>query len=534
MDAQNLKQQAIARARQLEDNRLEWESLWKDISEYILPRKGRFSGDTVNKPKTSPTSIVDATATKALRGLASGMHSGMTSPTRPWFRLAVRDSRLARSSAVSQWLGAVQNILYDALARSNFYASIHTLYTEEAAFGTGALYQEEHPEHGFVFRVLTTGTYALGMGDDGRADSLYRTFWMSAKNVVSKWGKTASRSTQDLAASSPDRFVEVCHLIYPRQNFDPAKKDRLNMPFESLYWEKGSSGEEILSRSGFHEFPVMCPRWDVTAEDIYGQSPGLDALPDVKMLQQMAKGEIMALHKMNTPPMAKPAGYKARLNLTPGGENVVNITGGDASVKPLYEVRTDIAAVSLRIEKLQAAVREWFFNDLFLLLNQTPNMTATEVMERHEEKLLLLGPVIERQQYELLDPLIDRTFNTLLRNRKLPPPPAALMGQDLKVDYISLLAQAQKMAGLRSLESATQYAGALAQVSPQVLDRIDTDAALTAYADIVGLPANVLRGDDDVQRIRKARALQMAQAQAAQVQAQAAGAQAQPETGNGN
>ncbi len=503
----SLKQKALIRQNQLEANRLDWEGHWKEITDYILPRKGRYAQDPANTPKTSPTTRVDATATKALRLLASGMQGGLTSPTRPWFRMTVPSPDLADLSPVKEWLHKVEEILYQAFARSNFYSSIHTLYTELAAFGTGALYQEEHPEHFFVFRVFTTGSYAIGMGQDCRADSIVRRFWMPARSVAEKWGReNVSRKTRELAEKNPDRFVELCHMLYPRTQPDHTKKDSGNMPFASLYWEKNSRAGSILGHGGYQEFPVMCPRWDVTAEDIYGQSPGLDALPDVKMLQQMAKGEIMALHKMNTPPMMKPAGMKARLNLLPGGENVVNITDpGTSQVRPLYEVKTNIAAVSSRIRELQGSVREWFYNDLFLMLAQRPTMTATEVLERNEEKMLLLGPVIERQQYELLDPLIDRTFNILWRAGALPPPPDALRGRNLKVEYISLLAQAQKTMGIRSIEGASGYVERLAGAFPQVLDRFDPDAALKAYASMAGSPPEILRSDREVDKIRKSR-----------------------------
>lgn len=518
------KQDALLRAKQLKANRLDWEGHWKDITDYILPRKGRYDGDQVNKPKTSAKTRVDSTATKSLRVLASGMQGGLTSPSRPWFRLTTPDPGLSDFSPVKLWLAQVERLFYAVFSRSNFYGAIHGLYTELGAFGTAALYSEELSPGFLVFHSLTTGTYAIGSGEDGRIDSIYREYYLPARTLLNRYGKNkVTMETVSASNGQPDKLMKCCHIIFPRQDMDPEKIDSWNKPIASLKWQYGSGQNDILSESGFDEMPVQVARWDVTADDLWGQSPGLDALPDVKMLQQMVKAQAMLLQQAVKPATQKPPSMKGRVNTNPGAENIVDVTGPDGKITTIFDPRLEAYnAISDRINSVQIGVREWFFNDLFLMLTDRPNMTATEVMERHEEKMLMLGPVIERQQYELLDPLIERMFNVLWRARMIPPPPQELAGRELKVEYISLLAQAQKMTGVKALEAATAYAQAVGQADPMAMLRFNGDAAIQEHADMLGVHPRVLRSDDDVKKIVEAQAKAAQEQQAMEQQAMAA------------
>lgn len=512
----------------LEQERNEWESLWQELSDYLCPYRGFYiaRGQQPNRGDRRGGKIRDGVATRALRILAAGLQGGLTSPARPWFRLGLSDSGLSEQSGVREWLAAVERIMYAAFARSNFYSAIHSVYADLAAFGTACLYEEEDPARILHFRVLTAGEYALACDSRGRTDTVYRRIWMTAEQMIDRFGeeRVSDSVREAMTNDRPDQWFEVLHAVQPRRKRDATKKDGINLPYESLYQELAGEGA-VLSEGGYEEFPYMAPRWDITGSDVYGRSPGMDTLPDVKMLQKMQEKSIKAIEKQVDPPLRVPISYADSLNTVPGGINYID-SSNPAGLGPLYEVRFDVAAAEAKIERVQQAVREGLFNDLFLMILERPNMTATEVSERHEEKLLMLGPVIERQFSELLDPLIDRTFGILWRAGRIPPSPQELQGREMKVEYISLLAQAQKLVGTQSIGAAMQFVGMIAQMNPEVLDKVDFDEAVSQYGDLVGLPPKIIRPDAAVAQIRQARAQQQQQVQAEQqAMAMAQGAQ---------
>ncbi|MFV0347299.1 MAG: portal protein [Halodesulfovibrio sp.] len=503
----------------LESQRTSWESHWREIAEYIVPRKGRFTGSSQHEADSGERRggrIIDATATRAVRVLAAGMQGGLTSPARPWFRLRLEDRDLMEFGPVRMWLDDVETRIYGALARSNFYQSIHGMYTELGAFGSADLYHETDRERVMNFSCLTCGEYAWATNAWGRVDTVVRRCMMTARQIAEKYGEhNLSRSTRRKLTKEPYGFVEVVHLVMPRRERDAGKKDFRNMPWASLVFEANGEADDLLHEGGYEEFPHLCARWDVAGTDIYGRSPGMDALPDVKMLQEMAKSQLLAVHKVVNPPMRVPTGYKQRLNLIPGAQNYVNPNQPEA-LAPLYQINPDIQAVSYKIDDVRKAIREGFFNDLFLMFagDSRSNVTAAEIMERSQEKLLMLGPVIERYQTEILDPLITRSFGILHRNGLLPPVPPELAGEELNIEYVSVLAQAQKQSSGNAIRQLTLEVGRMAAVAPQVLDKIDFDQCVDELAAIAGAPARIIRSDDDVQRLR------MEKAQAAQQQAQ--------------
>ncbi len=498
--------QYLQRLQSLRQERSSWESHWQEISDYILPRKGVYAGHRPNDGGVRSGKIIDSTATRALRILAAGLQGGLTSPARPWFRLGIADRDLARHKSVREWISKVESAMYRALARSNFYSCIHSLYTELAGFGTGILYCEPDDDSGIRFRTLTAGEYCLTTEAQGRVDSVYREFKMTARQLEKRFGKdNLPASVHTSLGANRDHWFDVLHVVQPRDEFDVERMDALNMPFESVFLLNGRGGH-VLSESGFAENPYMAPRWDTAAMDVYGRSPAMDVLADVKMLMEMSKSQIQAVHLTLRPPMKVPSMYSRRLNLLPGGQNPVEQNQQD-SVSPLYQVRPDLAGVSTKIQDVRTAIREGFYNDIFMMMagSNRRNITAAEVAERHEEKLIQLGPVIERQHTELLDPLIDRVFGILNRSGQLPEAPSILEGADIKIDYISLLAQAQKMVGTQSIQSLAQFVGNLAQANPEVLDKVDMDRAVDDFAELIGVPNGIVRSGDEVEKFRNMR-----------------------------
>jgi hypothetical protein len=515
--------QYLRRLQGLRQERNSWESHWQEISDYILPRKGVYNGHLPNDGRVRSGKIIDSTATRALRILAAGLQGGLTSPARPWFRLGISDRDLARHKSVREWISKVENTMYRALARSNFYSCIHSLYTELAGFGTGILYCEPDDERGIRFRTLTAGEYCLATDAQGRVDTVYREFKMTARQLEKRFGKQNLPATVHTSLSmNRDHWFDILHVVQPRDEFDVELMDTMNMPFESVFLLNGHGGH-VLSESGFMENPYMAPRWDTSAMDVYGRSPAMDVLADVKMLMEMSKSQIQAVHLTLRPPMKVPSMYSRRLNLLPGGQNPVEQNQQD-SVSPLYQVRPDLAGVSNKIQDVRTAIREGFYNDIFMMMAGTNRrtITAAEVAERHEEKLIQLGPVIERQHTELLDPLIDRVFGILMRSGQLPEVPSVLEGADIKIDYISVLAQAQKMVGTQSIQSLAQFVGNLAKANPEVLDKVDMDRAVDDYAELIGVPNGIVRSGDEVEKLRSMRKDMMIKQQQLQQSLQAA------------
>lgn len=512
----------------VDKQRTNWRDQWMDLSQYILPYTGRFEelGDNpANSGLTKGDKIVDSTATKAVRVLAAGMQSGLTSPSRPWFRLELEDQALAKNGNVKNWLDEVERRMLTALARSNFYTSTHAGYSEQAVYGTSGHIELEDRETDIRFLRLTLGRFSLMTNDKGMVDTVFRHQWMTNQQMAGKFGIEAlTKDMQNQIREEQNLYAwhKVNHGIYPRSDTNPGERiDNRSMPWASVWWEPSRDDDKVLMESGFTEFPAQIGRWLVEGDDSYGTGPGADNLADIKMMQEMAATSLRGIHQVIDPPTVAPSAMQDAFSTLPGAVNFGDETGNNAA-RALYQVNLDIASMEAKLEKIQGAVREGFFNDLFLLIARSgPNMTATEVIERHEEKLLILGPVIERQQSEFLDPMIDRTFNILLRNGKLPEVPQELEGQLIKVIYIGLLAQAQREVATRAITSSVGFVQALAQAQPEALDKLNVDEAIDVHSELVGAPGKMIRPNDEANAIRQAR-IQAQKAEQAKLDAQAA------------
>ncbi len=514
----------------LENDRSSFRSHWMEISDYIAPRRGRYLIEGQNsRGRKRTTKIIDSTGTQALRVMAAGLMSGMTSPARPWHRRRVRDD-LMDNGDVRRWLAQVEMIERSILHKSNFYNAIYTVYTELGAFGTAPLYRQPSFDDVIRFRPFTVGEYVIAENDQGVVDTLGRHFTMTVGQIVQKFvhdpmtGKMdwsgVSKTTKRLwDQSNYDELVEVLHFIEPRLmgDRDTSKKDALNMPFKSCYFELASESDELLMESGYRKFPAYVPRWDVLSGDVYGRCPGMDTLGDIKQLQHQQKRKAQAIDKMVNPPMVAPTSLKGKPStVLPGQTTYVDPMQGGQGFVPAYQVQPRISELQVDIAEVQNRIQRGFYADLFAMMinSDRRQMTATEVVERHEEKLVLLGPVLQRINVELLDPLLDDVFEYALEAGLLPEPPEALAGEELEVEYISLLAQAQQAVAASSLERVMGFAGNLVAVFPDIVDGIDSDEALRQYSEILGTSPDVIISDEELQAKRQARAEEQQQMQA--------------------
>ena len=522
MDLKKIK----SRFSEVKEDANSWSPQWKDIQAYVAPNRGYFEGSVPNNGVAIDyKTIINGSATDALTTLASGMTSGLTSPSRPWFKLGLADEDLMEFDPVKYWLDAVEKKMYTVFQKSGIYGTLTNMYYEIGAFGTaGAMIYEDFDTvirgHNF-----TCGEYYLGINEKGKVDTVARVMPMTAIQIVSKFGidNVSDAVKQAYNGSRPGSYFNVCYLCEPNDTRIPGLKDAKNMAFRAVYWEEGSKEDKALRISGFNEFPGLFPRWGVTRPaDVYGRSsPGWLCLGDIKMLQKMETKKLKALDKVVDPPMQRDASVTGDVNNLPGGITFSTSQNPNAGVRPAYQIQPDLPAITNDIGMVEARIRHGFFADLFLMLYQGDvgkDMTAREVVERHEEKLVMLGPLLGSLHGELHNPLIDRTFNVMLRAGLLPPPPKELQGMDLNVNYISMLDQAQKMVGNTAIEQTFAFAGNLAAVNPESLDVLDFDEGISTYAKNNGIAPKIIRSADAIADLRQKR--QQAQ-QAAQMAEQA-------------
>lgn len=520
----------------LKDERSPWDTAWKDLAAHFLPTKWQDDKGASRKRPMLNSKLVDSTGILAMRTLAAGMQGGMTSPARPWFRLTLEDDDLAKSHDARAWLDEVEQRMRTVFHRSNFYNAIHTVYSDLGTFGTAFMFELADLHTGFRFIPLVAGTYVLDTNATGRVDTIIRCIPMTARQIVQEFGRERIprmvRDAADKVGELTHKF-EVMHAVFPRSDRNLLKVDAQNMPFASVYWmqaaQDGGKGFTTLRESGFEEFPGFGPRWDVNGMDVYGRSPAMDVLPDCRMLQQMTATTLKATHKAVDPPMSVAASLQAvGLDLMPGGVNYVDTQPGQApqAATPLLQIRPDLNAAYSAIENTRQQIQMGLYNDLFRLLlgSDRRQITAREVAAKEEEKLILIGPVLERLHDEQFIPLIDRTFNLMSRLDYLPVPPDELQGVPLKVEFISLLAQAQQIVSTSSVDQFVAFVGNAAQAWPGMLDAVNYDEMMDKYAAYLGVAVGVLNDQEKRDQMRQARAEAQAQAQ------QSAMAQQQAET----
>lgn len=536
------RQRILKRKASLWNERSSWISHYQEISDYVMPRAGRYFVSDRNRGSKRHNSIYDNTSLRALRVLAAGMMAGMTSPARPWFRLALSDKKLMEQGPVKVWLNECNTLLRDVFNKSNTYRSLHSGYEELGAFGTAASIVLKDFDNVIHHYPLTAGEYAIATNDKGVVDTIIREFDMTVGQLVNRFGRDkCSITVQGLFDNHQlDQWITVVHAIEPRHERDPGKKDAKNMRFSSCYIEGSikNNHEGLLAESGFNRFPAVVSRWVTTGGDIYGTSPGMEALGDIKQLQHEQLRKSQCIDYQTNPPIQVPVAYKDhQKNRLPGGVFHVDTATPGGGVRTAFEVNLDLGALLADIQDVRGRIDSAFYADLFLMLSQMDRsgVTATEVAERHEEKLLMLGPVLERLHNELLNPLIDITFNYCAEAGILPESPPELEGLDLNVEFISTLAQAQRAVGAASLDRLLGVIGNLAALNPDIVDKVDMDQAVDDYADMYGVSPEIVVPDDRVAEIRAARAKQQqAQQQAATLPAMATAAKdvSQVDVGN--
>lgn len=517
------------RLESLKSERSSFMPLWGELSDYHLASRGRFLTSDRNKGWKRNTKQINNSSQLAVRTLASGMMSGITSPARPWFRLTTPDPDMAEFGAVKHWLHRTQEIMYKVFAQSNFYNSIHQTYLELGVFGNGPMGIYSDFENVIHCRPYTAGSYMFGANGKNEIDSFYREYEITVGQCVKQFGidNVSDHVKRQWLSGGSESWVKVVHIVEPNDDRDTMSPLSKDMPFRSVYYEHGAQStreNKFLRESGFKQFPITTPRWGVTGEDVYATDcPGILALGDTKALQLGEKRKYQAIDRLVDPTMQAPVSMRGNINKSLRNGDVIfrpNTSDGIESVYKNYNPHLDVV-MQINNEAEQRISRA-FYEDLFLMLANSDRrqITAREVAEKHEEKLLMLGPVLERLHTESLDVIIDITFSKLQEAGVLPPPPPEIQGMDLKVDYVSVLAQAQRLVSTNSIERLGAYVGNLASVWPEARHKFDAMQSIDEYADSLGTSPSIVRSDDKVAEI-----VQQEQQAAAQAQAMEQGQQ---------
>lgn len=513
-----------ARRAALINERSSFLSQWQDLARYINPASARFIPTDRNKGDKKNTYIINDTATNASRTLQSGMVGGLSSPARPWILLRTSNPALNEIRAVKVWLEDVRNLILDTFLRSNLYQVLPVAYEDIGTFATMAFVVMEDEDTDIRCYSAPVGSYVIGASSRGSINTFGREYQQTPSQLIEKFGeKAVSPETLDAFKNNrKDYWATVIHWVDPNPDYKPGSPFTKHKRFREVYYEQAHK-EKALQESGYDEFPVMVARWSLTGEDIYGtKCPGMQALGDVKQLQKGEARSWEAIEKMIRPPMTAPTSLKGGVtNQLPAGVTFVDTSQGQQGFRPAYEVDPRIEALDAKLARIERRIERAYFADLFLMIADLDRsgITATEINERREEKMLMLGPVLERLNDELFDPLVQRTFNILERRGKLPPPPPELQGAKLTIEYVSILAQAQKMVGVTALEKLTAFIGNLITVFPEAGDKYDYDDAIDQYASMVGAGPRTIRDAKQAEQIRQARAQQQ-QAQQSMAAAQ--------------
>ena len=473
----------------------------REISEYLLAIK--FLYDQYVEGGKRHSLIYDGTAIIAHRVFANGLYGNLSPQSVPWFMLSTKDKSLAENAHVKFWLADTTERMRGAINASNAPLALQQVYRSLGWAGTAVMCVEEGSRYAINCQTFSIGQCCIMEDADGVVDSVYRLEKFTARQCVQKWGdKVSAKISKAYKDGKENDLFDVIHAVYPRNDYDWRKLGADNMPWASVYLERDTAN--ILSESGYREFSFACPRWEKDDGETYGRSPGMDALPDGKMLNQMCYDNMRGLQKMIDPPLFAPS--EAALSTTRTAPGVVIYHKSGQKPEPLQSGGRFDWALQVEDQRRQA-IRDAFYNDLFLLLAQAENkqMTAYEVRQLVEEKLSILGPALGRLQTELFDPFLSRVFWIMYRAGGLLPVPQELVGAGLSIEYVGRLALAMKYQETQATGQVISFVSQLAGARPEVLDNFDVDEIAQGTAMRAGMPVKYLVAPDVRDKIREER-----------------------------
>ncbi len=510
---------------QLASDRSTWDGQWQQLASTFEPYGARFNYSQANTGYRQDYSIINETGILAKRTLAAGMLNGMSPPTRPWFKIIAADPAVNELKAVRVWCEDTEQRLRTVFLKSNFYQTMLGLYGEQGLYGTSAFFIEEDPQTVIRCRPLPVGEYYLGCDDTLRVDLCIRVVSMTIRQIVERFGYDNCSSAVQVQYDSPAGGVKetrlpVVHALTNGSYFDP-KSYTPPMAWVSTWYEMGSFNEKtgILRRSGFNECPLVAGRWRVIGEDTYGRSPAMDCLGSTMSLQAWEMRLAEAAERQFNPPMVASSEVDPRKITTLPGETIFADTRDvRGAYGPAYTFQFNLEHGQSMLNRIEQRINDAMYRSIFQMFSDSDRreITAAEIAAKQQEKLQLLGPVVERNTEEVLAPSVVRTLGILNRRGMLATMPDELKRSPLKLEFSSILAQAQRIGEVTGLAQFIGFIGGQVAVDPTVLDPIDMDQVVRTAAILGDIPAKILRSPEEVKAIRQNRAQQQAQAAAAE------------------
>jgi hypothetical protein len=499
-----------------------WEQHWQEVAERVWPTMAEMTGWRTPGEKRSEK-IFDSTAQRALPRFSAAMDSMLTPATQMWHGLRTGIPELDDNVAVQRWCDSIRDILFRQryAPTANFASQAFECYMSLGAFGTSALFIDEIPGVTLRYRAIALSELVIDLDHTGRVDTVYRCFQLTARQAmqIPGWADKLPRGIKSSAEARANDMFEFVHCVKPNGDYVAGRAGPQGMRYQSRYVSR--EGQVLLDDSGYRSMPYAVGRYVTGPREIYGRSPAMEALADIKSLQEMEKTMLRMAHRMVDPPLI--LAEEGALNAFSVRPNALNYgylrEDGTPLVQPLQTGGNLPIGIEMSDQK-RKAVNDSFLVTLFQILVENPRvMTATEVLQRAQEKGALLGPTMGRQQSEFLGPIIDRELDLLSAGGDLPVPPPQLMdyimgGGEILPKYTGPLARlmkAEEAAGiLRTIEAILPVAQASGDMT--VLRRINADQAVKVIAEANNVPAKALRTDEELE------AMDAAQQEAAQMQ----------------
>jgi len=501
----------------MKEKRSDHIAVWQELADYILSYRGGHLSS--NRKVKRSTNQYNTTARRAARTLEAGMMTGITSPARKWFKLKVSQPA-GDSHEIKQWLKEVEDILYEVIQSSSLYNKLQTAYLELGVFGMTALHIAEDFENVILPKIIPIGSYCVSESDKGIIDTIVIESTVSVRQCVEKYGieNVSDKVKRQYENNNLESDVAIVIAVYPNTEHNPTSLLAKHKAFASKTFEANKSKDnKHLKESGFDEFPFMIPRWEVSAGDPYpSDCPAMIAIGEVKSLKLSEMRTAQAVDRVTLPTLQAPTSLENQITDGVGFDDIVFVDDmSSGGLRSIYDYRPDIGAMASLSAKKEDGIEKAFFVDLFLMLatSDRRQITATEVDKRYEEKLLMLGSVLERLQNELLTPLIDRIYGVAFRAGILPEPPEELNGEEFGVDYVSVLAQAQKLVAIGGIERVTRFIAEMASLDPSAIIKLDVDSTIDEYSKAFNVSPSMIRSNDDVDEIKQQQAEQAEQAQ---------------------
>ncbi len=513
MPADELAKSQIQEYESLKSGRTNWLDRWQQVADYCVPEKSDIymsmaPGEQRRRPNTI---LFDSVGEHSNKTLASALHSMLTNPAKFWFELSTEDLELDKEDDVRVWLQQTTKLMHFYLNQSNFHSAVHQHYIDQGSFGTSVLRIEDDQEHFFKFISRPIYQHVIAENNLHDIDTVFREFKWTSRQIKMEFGeKDLPNNIIDAEKNNPNEKFSILHVVRPKSGGRKgAKADE--KPFLSAYFLMDE--KQTLRVSGFEEMPYAVSRWNVSSGEIYGRSPSMEALPDIKLLNKIWETTIRSAQKVINPPLQVPDdGSSLPVNRKPGGITYYR-AGGDRIFPLETGGRVDLGIDM--IEKIKESIRKAYFIDQLQLV-ENDRMTATEVTQRIDEQLRLLGPVLSRQEFEFLRPLVSRCFGILFRRGKIPQPPQILEGKNVIPRYVSQVARVQRASDADNMVRAITSVGPLIEAQPQTLDIIDGDIALRKTLEAFGIDQEIIRKEVDIQQIRDSRAEQESKVEAQQ------------------